>query len=167
MYSLCSVFKDDWLVNFPNTYQDVFDTPCTQIKNETFMNYVQQNWNTSITFESSGMPGKCDEFMKDFVMNCRDFELCFDFSESQNEPENEIIFYAVSSYYWEFWRFLNTNSNVSTVSMQTAKTEIERICNSATTANITDCFEVTYIYHILSSAYKIQVCSYILTQNVS
>ena len=105
--------------------------------------------------------------MKDFVMNCRDFELCFDFSESQNEPENEIIFYAVSSYYWEFWRFLNTNSNVSTVSMQTAKTEIERICNSATTANITDCFEVTYIYHILVNGYKIQVCSYILTQNVS
>ena len=162
MYGFFSEYKDDWLVNFPNTYKNVFDTPCTKIKNETFMKYIEDHWNTSIVFEASNIPNACDVFMKDFVQNCSDFEIHYEFSdgETQNiDCDNETTFLAVSSYYWEFWRFLKDDDSKETVlPMQNAIKEIERICNSPNTnATVTDCFEVTYIFHILTTGYRIKV----------
>lgn len=163
-----SDYKDDWLVNFPNTYNNVFDTPCTKIKNETFMKYIEDHWNTSIIFEASSVLNACDVFMKNFVQNCSDFEICYDFSEEADQNvgcNNENTpFVAVSSYYWEFWRFLKEDdSNDTVLSMQNAITEIERICNSPNTdANITDCFEVTYIFNILTTGYRIDEVSQII-----
>ena len=145
-------------MNFPNTYKNVFDTPCTKIKNETFMKYIEDHWNIKIVFEASIIPNTCDVFMKDFVQNCSDFEICYGFSENI-DCDNETTFLAVSSYYWEFWRFLRDDDSKETVlPMQNAIKEIERTCNSPNTdANVTDCFEVTYIFHILTTGYRIKV----------
>ena len=55
------------------------------------------------------------------------------------------------------------DSNDTVLSMQNAITEIERICNSPNTdANITDCFEVTYIFNILTTGYRIDEVSQII-----
>ena len=122
------------------------------------MKYIEDHWNTSIVFEASSIPNACDVFMKDFVQNCSDFEICYGFSENI-DCDNETTFLAVSSYYWEFWRFLKDDDSKETVlPMQNAIKEIERICNSPNTdTTVTDCFEVTYIFHILTTGYRIKV----------
>ena len=154
------------MVDFPTTFQNVFDTPCTKINDEPFMHYVSENWKNTVIFES--IPNgntfeNCDDYMKLLLLNC-EFDICYDFAKTQHISESE-NFVAVSSYYWEFWRFLG--SNTSTVSVQKANSEIKRICNTPSITNVTDCFEVSYIYNILTTAYgiqasifKIQFCSH-------
>ena len=60
------------------------------------MKYIEDHWNTSIVFEASIIPNTCDVFMKDFVQNCSDFEICYGFSENI-DCDNETTFLAVSS----------------------------------------------------------------------
>ena len=90
--------------------------------------------------------------------HCSDiFENCFDFSltEKSDNCEN---FKAISSYQWEFWNFMNISK--SSLTMSEASQKIIEICNTNTMPNRfgeTDCFEVTYIFNILTNAYGFQV----------
>ena len=89
---------------------------------------------------------------------CSDiFENCFDFSLTEKSDNSE-NFKAISSYQWEFWNFMNISK--SSLTMGEASQKIIEICNTNTMPNRfgeTDCFEVSYIFNILTNAYGFQV----------
>ena len=89
------------------------------------------------------------------------FNKCFDFKDTQNIPDGE-HFYALSAYYWNFWKFLNiTETSINFIETQQ---RIQQVCNYPQAENgPTDCFELTYIFNLLNRAYKIQVriCTYL------
>ena len=159
--------KDQWLVDFPRNSSEIFgSSSCTEIDDKDFISafeneidlqfdYVEDNSNTD-TYSS------CQEAMISFLdySNCQNtFTRCFNFTEHQNVPK-ESTFTAVASYQWEFWLYLNITSPA--ISAQDAVQKMKDICSGVVISELssqTDCFEMLYIYSVITEGYGIEVSS--------
>ena len=159
-----SSLKDTWLVYFPNSTSKIFNSPCTKINDIEFMDeiqYASENSDFEFSYEiqeNYDVDHACQDAVQTLLNldYCSDiFENCFDFSQKSENCDN---FKAISSYQWEFWNFMNISK--SSLTMGEASQKIIEICNTNTMPNRfgeTDCFEVTYIFNILTNAYGFQV----------
>ena len=164
-YCYCAIayFRDEWLPNFPEQLSDVFNSICTVISDTEFMDAVM-NTNFHLEYHSDEIIDNfesCSEVMKKHltIEECSNtFEKCFNFKDTQNIPEDE-HFYALSAYYWDFWKYFNISK--PEITFIEAQQKIGQVCNQPQQENHpTDCFKMTYIFNVLTHAYKIQVSKY-------
>ena len=111
-----TLLRDDWLVNFTSIAKDIFDSPCTtQLQDTEFKAAVDQ---LSPQFEfipkkSGQNSSDCHKAVSFFVdpLNCSALfgpENCFDFEPEAVHMPDLPAYYAMSSYFYEFFRYLNT-----------------------------------------------------------
>ncbi len=147
------------MVGFPNKTSQIFNSPCTTIKDEEFNELIAQK---DIEFSYFGKgTDSCDGYIKSLtdVESCNGiFKECFDFGLSSQSLENDETFVAFSSYQWEFWRFMNTKNE--TLKLTEVKANIQKICSGNHDfefSSETDCFEVSYILNMLENIYGFKV----------
>ena len=164
-YTRSKLLRDDWLSNFTSIKADIFDNPCTtHLADQDFVSAIEQlqpdfrfvhrraGSNASDCRESAEFftdPELCQNLFGE--QNCIRFD-----PESANTPDLP-AYYAMSSYYWEFFRYMNTTS--SNVTYEFARNRIEELCDpDFTTTEVfysqTDCFQSIYIFDVITRGYK-------------
>ena len=154
---------------FPDNLTEILDSPCSNdLVDDDFKQALQEAIDNQDVILEHRIPDeessqdKCTLSVERFLYyeTCINiFGNCFDFTEVQSIPANE-DFFAISTFYWEFWRFMEVSG--SKIEMSKAKERIEEICSEDFASDDekygeTDCFETTFIFQLLSQSYQIQV----------
>lgn len=166
-FTRSNLLRDDWLVNFTSVVSEIFDNPCTtDLADAEFASAIRAlSTDYQFVHRRSGKDSEDCRNSTSFYVDtdlCRKLfggQNCFDFDpESASMPELP-AYYAMSSYYYEFYRYLNTTS--TNVTYEFARNRINELCSpdfvQPTNNSIysqTDCFQSTYIFDVITSGYK-------------
>ena len=149
--------KDNWLENFPTDPKLIFGTPCTVTLNEDF-NEAIENFPGNFSFTASYNQTLCREAL-DVLLDHQDCSETFaqgSCLDNDLYPSKSGDYFAVSSYFWEFWRTLGIDGN--STSLDKVKNKVDQVCSGEIPEDCdwcseTDCFEVTYILDFLTYGY--------------
>ena len=164
-YTRSKLLKDDWLANFTSVKGDIFDNPCTtDLADAEFALAVKQlPSDFQFVHRRAGLNASdCSKSSEFFIESkaCKKLfgeKNCFDYdSKTANVPDLP-AYYAMSSYYYEFFRYLNASS--TNVSFEFARNRIDELCSPEFTStdvlySQTDCVQSTYIFDVITRGYK-------------
>ncbi|TRY67603.1 hypothetical protein TCAL_05182 [Tigriopus californicus] len=144
--------KDTWLSDFPTEKSDIFANNCTHILDPEFLNWLDSMPDDfEFHFDDSYDEMKCDQILEPFT----NFTTCQEiFGQDCLNPMEFLmpndIFYGISSFYYNFRSPLNLEESSD---YDTVMNKIKAVCQdpqSCDTCSKTDCFEVSYIFKVLT-----------------
>lgn len=145
-------FKDSWLNQFPIVKSDIFANNCTSLLNQDILEFLNTLPNDfEFKFEHSYNETECNQILEPFTT----FEECQAiFGQDCFNPAEFSVpnstFYGISSFFYNFRSPLNLNTSSD---YDTVQKKIGDLCQQpqeCETCSETDCFEVSYIFKILT-----------------